>query len=199
MKKIEISLIIGLVFTIIIGSFTTFAAQCDDVRSSVLRLHILANSDSQEDQDLKLKVRDRILEEVGNVFLTPSDLNSAESIAQTALDDIVTIAEDEIRKNGFDYSVNAEIVTMYFTTRQYEDITMPAGMYDAVRVSIGEAKGKNWWCVLYPPMCIPAAQPKQTLDDVMDDSSVELVEKNPKYEVRFALVEWFENLKQMFS
>ena len=77
--------------------------------------------------------------------------------------------------------------------------TSPAGMYDAVRITIGKAEGKNWWCVLYPPMCIPAAQPKQTLEDVLEDSSVELVEKNPKYEVRFAVVEWFESIKQMFS
>lgn len=199
MKKIEISLIIGLIITIVVGSFTTFAAQCEDVRSSVLRLHILANSDSEEDQKLKLKVRDRILEDIGGVFLTPSDLSTAEKTAEDSLNEILSVAEDEIKENGYDYPVHAEIVKMYFTTRQYGDITMPAGMYDAVRITIGKAEGKNWWCVLYPPMCIPAAQPKQTLDDVMEDSSVELVEKNPQYEVRFAVVEWFETIRQMFS
>lgn len=179
--------------------FTTFAAQCDDVRSSVLRLHILANSDSEEDQALKLKVRDRILTDIGDIFLAPSDLSTAEQTAADSLDEILAVAEDEIRKNGYDYPVQAEIVKMYFTTRQYDDITMPAGYVRCSALTIGKAEGKNWWCVLYPPMCIPAAQPKQTLEDVLEDSSVELVEKNPKYEVRFAVVEWFESIKQMFS
>ena len=90
-------------------------------------------------------------------------------------------------------------VNMYFTTREYETFTLPAGMYDAVRITIGDAEGKNWWCVLYPPLCLPAAQSEETLEQALDEQETDLVTRNPQYEVRFAVVEWFENLKQMFS
>ena len=85
---------------------------------------------------------------------------------------------------------------MFFNTREYDGVTLPAGRYDAMRITIGEAKGQNWWCVLYPPMCIPAAQPTQELNDVLNESEMEIVTSEPKYEIRFACVELFERLKE---
>lgn len=199
MKKIEWSVLIALVFTILFGSVTTFAAECSQIREDVLRLHILANSDSEEDQALKLKVRDRILLEMGDVFETPETLEDAETAASKHLDEIREIAQQEVYDNGYDYPVHAELVNMYFTTREYETFTLPAGMYDAVRITIGDAEGKNWWCVLYPPLCLPAAQSEETLEQALGEEETDLVTRNPQYEVRFAVVEWFENLKQMFS
>lgn len=199
MKKIEWSVLIALVFTILFGSVTTFAAECSQIREDVLRLHILANSDSEEDQALKLKVRDRILLEMGDVFETPETLEDAKTAASKYLDEIREIAQQEVYDNGYDYPVHAELVNMYFTTREYETFTLPAGMYDAVRITIGDAEGKNWWCVLYPPLCLPAAQSEETLEQALDEEETDLVTRNPQYEVRFAVVEWFENLKQMFS
>ena len=199
MKKIEWSVLIALVFTILFGSVTTFAAECSQIREDVLRLHILANSDSEEDQALKLKVRDRILLEMGDVFETPETLEDAETAASKHLDEIREIAQQEVYDNGYDYPVHAELINMYFTTREYETFTLPAGMYDAVRITIGDAEGKNWWCVLYPPLCLPAAQSEETLEQALGEEETDLVTRNPQYEVRFAVVEWFENLKQMFS
>lgn len=199
MKKMEWSVLIALVFTILFGSITTFAAECSQIREDVLRLHILANSDSEEDQALKLKVRDRVLLEMGDVFETPETLEDAKAAASKHLDEICEIAQQEVYDNGYDYPVHAELVNMYFTTREYETFTLPAGMYDAVRITIGAAEGKNWWCVLYPPLCLPAAQPEETLEQALDEEETDLVTRNPQYEVRFAVVEWFENLKQMFS
>lgn len=199
MKKIELSILIGLIFTILVGGFTTFAADCNEIREDVLRLHILANSDSKEDQALKLKVRDRILKEMGSVFETPETLEEAKNSASDHLEEVKRIAQDEIFCNGYDYSVNAELVNMYFTTRQYDTFTLPAGMYDAVRITIGKAEGKNWWCVLYPPLCLPAAQPQEVLKEEFSEEEADLVGKNPNYEVRFAVVEWFENLKSQFG
>ena len=196
MKKIEKALLFGLILSILVGSFSAFASDCSAIRESVLRLHILANSDSDEDQALKLKVRDRILEETGDLFENASDLENAESSAANSLELVRSIAEDEVRKQGYDYPVRAELCNMFFETRQYDDITMPAGRYDAVRITIGEAKGHNWWCVLYPPMCIPAAQPKQELGDVLTEDGMEVVTSKPKYEVRFACVELFERIKE---
>ena len=196
MKKTEKALLFGLILSILVGSFSAFASDCSAIRESVLRLHILANSDSDEDQALKLKVRDRILEETGDLFENASDLENAESSAANSLELVRSIAEDEVRKQGYDYPVRAELCNMFFKTRQYDDITMPAGRYDAVRITIGEAKGHNWWCVLYPPMCIPAAQPKQELGDVLTEDGMEVVTSKPKYEVRFACVELFERIKE---
>lgn len=196
MKKTEKALLFGLILSILVGSFSAFASDCSAIRESVLRLHILANSDSDEDQALKLKVRDRILEETGDLFENASDLENAESSAANSLELVRSIAEDEVRKQGYDYPVRAELCNMFFETRQYDDITMPAGRYDAVRITIGEAKGHNWWCVLYPPMCIPAAQPKQELEDVLTEDGMEVVTSKPKYEVRFACVELFERIKE---
>lgn len=196
MKKMEKAIIIGLIFSVIVGSFSAFASECNDIRSSVLRLHILANSDSEEDQALKLKVRDRILAETGNLFHDTDNLKNAEDKVSESLALVKQIAADEIQKQGYHYDVNAELCNMFFNTREYDGVTMPAGRYDAMRITIGEAKGKNWWCVLYPPMCIPAAQPTQELDDVLSKSEMEIVTAEPKYEIRFACVELFERLKE---
>lgn len=198
MKKIEKALLFGLTASILVGSFSAFASDCDTVRSNVLRLHILANSDSEEDQALKLKVRDRLLAETGELFEAASDLDNAEAQAKASLAQLRAIAEDEVQKQGYDYPVEVELCNMFFETRQYEDVTMPAGRYDAVRITIGAAEGKNWCCVLYPPMCIPAAQPKKELTDVLNEGEMAVVTASPKYEIRFACVEIFERIKEAF-
>ena len=199
MKRIEKAIIIALMFSVIVGSFSAFASECNNIRSSVLRLHILANSDSAEDQALKLKVRDRILSETGILFQNANNLSNAEDRVSESLDFVKQIAADEIQKQGYHYEVSAELCNMFFNTREYDGVTLPAGRYDAMRVTIGEAKGQNWWCVLYPPMCIPAAQPTQELNDVLNESEMEIVTAEPKYEIRFACVELFERLKEVLA
>lgn len=199
MKRIEKAIVIALIFSVIVGSFSAFASECNNIRGSVLRLHILANSDSAEDQALKLKVRDRILAETGNLFQNADNLSNAEDKVSKSLDLVKQIAADEIQKQGYHYNVNAELCNMFFNTREYDGVTLPAGRYDAMRITIGEAKGQNWWCVLYPPMCIPAAQPTQELNDVLNESEMEIVTAEPKYEIRFACVEIFERLKEAWG
>ncbi|MDF2632457.1 MAG: stage sporulation protein [Caproiciproducens sp.] len=195
MRKLKIAVIFGLVLSILLGSVGGFSAQCNDIRGKVLRLHILANSDSKEDQALKLKVRDRVLKETGAFFVAQTKSEAQENVKEH-IDLVKSVAKDEIKKQGYDYDVDVKLVEMFFNTRQYDDITMPAGKYQAMRITIGAAKGKNWWCVLYPPMCIPSAQPKKELGDVLSDEQLNIVEENPKYEVRFAIVELFENIKE---
>ena len=199
MKKIEISLIFALVFTLFFGGIGAFSADCETIRSETLRLHILANSDREEDQALKLQVRDRILESMEQTIEVPDSLSEAKESARKNLDKIKQIASEEVKRCGFNYKVDAEIVNMYFTTRQYEHFTLPAGMYDAVRVTIGEAKGKNWWCVLYPPLCIPAAQSDLIIDHTYGEKEQAIVTSDPKYEVRFAFIEWLESVKCFFG
>jgi stage II sporulation protein R len=190
---------IGLFIAIVCNFLTGFASDCNEIRDKVLRLHILANSDTQADQQLKLSVRDRILEETGNLFYDVNSKEEAKQITQEHLEQIKAIAQDEIKREGYDYSVEAEVCRMFFETREYDEFTLPAGQYDAVRITIGEAKGHNWWCVLYPMLCIPAAQPEEDLEQVLGEDQAQIVEHADEYEVEFAIVEFFERIKNAFS
>lgn len=196
--RLMAALAIGLAFSIGVSSFSAFARDCEGIRGSVLRFHILANSDSAADQELKLAVRDRILELDSRLFEGAQTLSEAKQAAQRQLDLIQKTALDEIRSRGYDYEVSAELTNMYFSTREYEAFTLPAGYYDAVRITIGEGKGHNWWCVLYPPLCLPAAETGRELGDVLTDEELAVVEGKNEYQFRFALVELFEKIKDYF-
>ncbi len=192
MKLIEKCLLFGF-FCAVLFSMLGFTAQCESIPDKVFRLHVLANSDSAEDQALKLRVRDRILEESAGLMDGVSTREEAEAAAAQSLPRLQAAAEDEIRQAGYGYSVQAEITHMYFPTRHYESVTLPAGEYDALRISIGEAKGKNWWCVLFPALCLPVAENGAQLSDVLSSSQLDVVQGN--YEIRFKAVEWYEQLK----
>ena len=193
MKLIEKSIALALILTVLF-SFTGFAGQCEDIPDHVLRLHVLANSDSDEDQTLKLKVRDRILDETSELFAAAESKEESIALAQSHLEQIKMAAEDEIQKQGYHYEVSVKLEEMYFTTRQYDNVSLPAGMYDALRVEIGSGEGKNWWCVMFPPMCLPAAEEEQELEDVLSDSKMELVTES-SYEVKWKVVEWYEQIR----
>ncbi len=193
-SKTIIAVSIGLAMAILFTSFSGFAQECAQIRKSVLRLHIIANSDSAGDQQLKLKVRDAVLARTKGMF-DSKDLNAAKQSAQNNLVFIESIARQVIKQEGYSYNVKAQVVNMFFDTRQYGDITMPAGKYDALRITIGEAKGKNWWCVMYPPICLPSAEPKRELSDVLTESQTDIVENKPKYEIKFKIVEVIESIK----
>lgn len=192
--KVQITLVIILVLSFLL-SFTSFANECSEIREEVLRLHILANSDSEEDQALKLKVRDQVLKEGSDIFDNAKDVVSAQSKIDNEKERLRQIALKVVRENGYNYDVTVKISNEYFNTRTYDDVTLPAGKYNAVRVLIGSGEGKNWWCVMFPPMCLPAAESEATIDQVLSKDGAKVVKSNPKYEVRFKLVEMFENLK----
>ena len=153
MKLLIKSLCIAFVLTVIY-SVIPFQAECEQISEEVFRLHILANSDSAEDQALKLKVRDALLEYTDMLFDKAADSDEAENIARENLKTLQTVAQNVVYENGYDYKVNAQVVKMYFNTRYYDNYTMPAGIYDALRITVGDGKGHNWWCVMYPSICI---------------------------------------------
>ena len=193
MKRWELAILIGLILAIFTGSMSGFAAQCETVREDTIRLHILANSDSDADQALKLKVRDAVLREGADLFGTAPDKRGAVELARSNTGRIAEIAERTLRENGCRDSVEVQVVNMYFATRQYGDVVMPAGHYDAVRILIGEGKGHNWWCVMFPPMCLPAAESRGTREAALAEG--ELIPAEPEYKVKFAVVEAYEALK----
>lgn len=193
--KIEKAIITAFILTAVI-SFTGFAKTCDEISDSVLRLHIIANSDSDFDQSLKLQVRDALLEKGNEIFDGSVTRDEAKAKIEPNIAELEAEAERVVRENGFDYPVKITVSEEYFGTREYEDVTLPAGKYMAVRAVIGEGKGRNWWCVMFPPLCLPAAQNggESDISCVLDEGQLRLVESNPRYEPRFKLVEIYQKI-----
>ncbi len=190
-KTIEKALLLGCILTVAI-TFSGFAGTCETLPNEVLRLHVLANSDSEEDQALKLAVRDRILQEGSAVMDGVSNKEDAIRAAQEAIPALEKAAQEEIREKGYSYPVSIAIEKVYFPTRQYGDTTLPAGKYDALRVVIGSGEGHNWWCVLFPALCLPAAEDTPELSEVLTPGELDTVQGGEKYEVRFKLWEMYE-------
>lgn len=196
-KKWEAALIAGLICTIILST-ASFSSDCKNIREDVFRVHILANSDSTEDQELKLKVRDKLQSYCLDMFKECESSYEAQALAQNNLDIIQTQVQNTVYENGYDYGVSIEVGNEYFSTRDYENFTLPAGQYKALVVKLGKAEGKNWWCCLYPTVCINAASENNSPDDVLNSSELEIVENKEKYEVRLWIVELFESIKEKF-
>ena len=200
-KKHELIFAAGLILAILISNTVGIirdGRRLDRLRGSVLRLHILAESDSDRDQQLKLYVRDALLE--SGILDGADSLAEAESIAAERLPDIERIAETVLRANGCDLPVEAELADTEFEVRTYGDITMPAGTYRALRVKIGSAQGHNWWCVMYPSLCVPAAcevtDDKQEELEKFDDEELDILYEPEKYEVRFAIWDKIKELRK---
>ncbi|HJI47192.1 MAG TPA: stage II sporulation protein R [Oscillospiraceae bacterium] len=196
--KIRISIAIGIV-TAVIFSICSFAKTSEEIRSDVLRLHVIANSDSSVDQNLKLRLRDYILEEGEDIFDGSVNVENAVKKIEPKLAELEKSAETFVKNAGFDYDVKITLSNEYFTTRTYESVTLPAGKYLALRVVIGSGEGHNWWCVMFPPMCVPAADKKDEIENVFTDKEIKLVESKPKYEPRFKVVEIYEQIRETIS
>ena len=198
MKIINIAAAMGIIIAISF-SLMGFGQDVEEIRENVLRLHILANSDSDEDQQLKLKVRDRLLEVGGEIFENTGSKEEMISLAENNVERLTAAAKEVINENGYDYDVRIEIGETKFDERVYNEVTMPAGIYTALNVYIGEAAGHNWWCVMFPPMCLPAAEESEELDDVLSDEQLDIVENNEKYEIRLKALEIFDSIKEKVS
>lgn len=203
-KKVNLfikSICIAFVLTVLY-SVIPFQAECKEISNEVLRFHILANSDSNSDQLLKLKVRDKVLEYSENIFDKATSKLEAESLVKEKLNDITKVAQNEVFANGYNYSVKTELVNMYFNTRYYDNFTMPAGKYDAIRITIGNGKGHNWWCVMYPSLCLSASMDsKEKAEKTFTDNQCEIIEnsENENIEYKFKIVEVFQNLCSKIS
>ena len=167
-------------------------AVSSDISNSVFRLHVLANSDSTEDQNLKYKVRDRLLEYMNNLCTNVNSKEEAIQIVQEHQERFKNIALQVIREQGYDYSVNINIGNFDFPTKTYGDISLPAGMYDALRIEIGNASGQNWWCVMFPSLCfidissgVVEEDSKALLKKDLSEESYTIVSDNSNGVVKF--------------
>ena len=159
MKKFDNDKVRHAIWAVFIGvvitcAFSAYADRTEEaLAENIIRLHVIANSDSDEDQNLKLAVRDAIVEEVGYLFADNRDKYTAKGEIEANIDRIENISREVISDSGFDYGVSVELGSAEFPTKAYGDVTFPAGSYDALKVVIGDGRGKNWWCVLFPPLC----------------------------------------------
>ena len=192
--RIEISLLVALIICGVLN-INAFSQQCESIREKMLRMHVIANSDSEEDQQLKLKVRDAVLLAGEKVFDGSITATEAKEKITPYIDYLEKIALETIKNEGFDYNVKITLEKEYFNTRTYENsVTLPAGYYTAVKVIIGEGKGQNWWCVMFPPMCLPTAVAECEISDVLTDDETEIVTETDKYKFRFKIVEILEEI-----
>lgn len=193
---IEIALMCVLALTLISGAAAlhTQASLAD----KVVRLHVLANSDSVADQALKLKVRDVVLAQATEALRGAKDQEEAQRRLTVLLPELEAAAEAVVTENGYGYSVQAELAETAFPTKEYDGFALPAGEYLALRVRIGEAAGRNWWCVVFPPLCTTAASdvPAAALGAGLTEDEVALItEADGGYVLKFKTVELWQTLK----
>ena len=177
---------------------TALWAEATQVRlaSQVIRLHVLANSDSEEDQALKLEVRDRVLETTSALLTGETEPQAAAVLLNQHLDDIAQAAAQEISAQGHDDRVEVRLEQTWFPTRQYQGISLPAGNYLALRVLIGAAEGHNWWCVVFPNLCLPAVSERALEASTLTPGQISLLqEEETSYVFRFKTLELWQSLK----
>lgn len=205
LKRFIIVLFLLILF-IFVSAISYVSAVSNNISNSVFRLHVIANSDSKEDQNLKYIVRDELIEYMNNIAKDCSSKEEVISIAKNNISNFENIARKTIEENGYNYNVTVEIGNFDFPTKSYGDITLPAGSYDSLRVKIGKAEGQNWWCVMFPPLCfvdvtsgVVPDESKQEMKDSMPEEEYSLISKTDNSEInfKFKLIEFFENIKLM--
>lgn len=188
-RILDIIMAAGAALAVLLGSFGAFARECDEIPQEVLRLHIPANSDSEYDQQVKLEVRDLVLEKYGAALSACQSREEAEADVRELLPEIEKTCREYLSQQGLDYGARAELTEMYFTTRQYGAVTLPAGDYHALRITLGSGGGHNWWCVMFPALCLPMASEKLPEDELPEDFV-----NGGRPEMRFAVYEFFKGL-----
>ena len=190
-----------LIIYVCISAVSYTHAVTTDIADSVFRLHVIANSDSDEDQNLKYIVRDKVIEYMSSISQNASSKEEVIKIAKANLNKIQAIASQTIRENGYTYSVNVEVGNFSFPSKRYGDITLPPGYYDALRIKIGEAEGQNWWCVMFPPLCfvdvtsgVVPDESKEIMKENLSKEEFDLISKNSnEVKVKFKIVEVLQN------
>lgn len=173
------------------------------IAPEILRFHVLANSDSQKDQALKLKVRNLLLNSIYDDLGENASLEETKSYVISHREELEEKAESYMKELGYDYPAHMELTNCYFPTKAYGDLIFPCGSYDAVRVKIGKGKGHNWWCVLYPPLCfvdasyavVPETSKEILLHSLNQKDYEKLLAKEPKVRIRFKLAELISESK----
>lgn len=204
MNKIIAAFALALGITVLVTSYSDSVQGA--LQSNLVRLHIIAESDSEEDQAVKLKVRDSILERVGEKLSADTNGECKKEIINN-LDEIEKIANDVLQENGFSYTAHAQYGKFAFPRKTYKSITLPAGEYYGVRVVLGSGNGQNWWCVMYPPMCLAedgemvlSKENEKILRENLDEDAYDIItKKNDEVVVKLKVVEIVQEIKQKIN
>lgn len=197
--KIFISSVAMLLALWIAFSLVLFESECGNIRNGVIRLHILADSDSETDQNIKLAVRDALLQLDTPLLGGSAAPADAEEYFKKSRDDMKRCADEVLKANGASYGAEVVLCREYYPVREYGSLSFPAGEYTSVKVVLGSGSGHNWWCVMFPPLCVPAADGgvdgrEELLDEYFDTRTKRIISSEGKYKVKFKLVEWYERL-----
>ena len=201
-KKVKLFITISLLLFIyiFISAFSYASNVSNDLQNSVFRLHVIANSDSKEDQNLKYIVRDKIIEYMKTICQNCTSKEETIKVVSEHLDDFTQIANQTIQDNGFSYNATVSLGNFEFPTKTYGDISFPSGYYDALKIKLGNSDGQNWWCVLYPSLCfvdvtsgIVPEESKEELQSTLNDEEYKLISDNndTSINVKFKLIEFF--------
>ena len=196
LKRWETALLMGLAAAVLAGAW--LRAEQSALADQVIRLHVIANSDSREDQALKLAVRDRVLEAAEGLYPPDADLEQARAALEENLEALAAAGQAEAEARGYGYPVTARLERCWFPTKEYGDFALPAGTYEALRVVIGDGAGENWWCVAFPPLCLGAAG--ETVDQAAQagrftDGQVKLMGQEEGYVLKFKCLELLGQLQ----
>jgi len=196
LKTFNLALFFAMACAVLI-TLAGFDASCEDLRQNVLRLHIIANSNSVADQELKLKVRDKLLEQSGELFCDSESIDDAITVTNASLPQIEQCVSAVLKSEGANYAASAKVDETYFETREYDTFTLPAGNYNSLVITLGEGEGKNWWCVIFPEVCLPLGDSDLSKSTTKD--AAEIAQNPVKYKARFKVVEIYEDIKQYFK
>ena len=201
LRRWELALLLGFAGMLLLG--ISLEREQTDLSDSVLRLHVLANSDSAADQALKMKVRDRILAEAEAILPGETSAEEAAKDLEANLYRLAAAGAEVVAAEGYDYPVSASLEESWFPTKEYEDFSLPAGTYHALRIVIGEGEGQNWWCVVFPPLCLGSVTEtvKETaLEGGLNERQVALLTgESEGYVVKFKALELWDALKGLFA
>ena len=202
LRRWELALLLGVAFAALTGVWLDRSQAA--LAHQVIRLHVLANSDSQADQALKLKVRDRVLETASDYFVPGATLEETRAVLTEHLADLAAAGADQVAQEGYQYPVTVSLEDNYwFPTKQYTDFALPAGEYTALRVVIGEGSGQNWWCVVFPPLCLGSVSEtaaQTALSDGFTQDQVSLITgEDEGYVVKFKAIELWEEFQHWLS
>ena len=198
LRRWELALLVGVALAALLGARLDGAQAA--LADQVLRLHVLANSDSAEDQALKLQVRDRVLEEAARYLEQAADRDEAEELLRAHLYELAAAGAEAVGEAGYDYPVTASLAEdCWFPTKTYTDFALPAGQYTALRVEIGAGAGQNWWCVVFPPLCLGSVS--ETVEEtaaeagLTEDQMSLITGEDEGYVVKFKAIELLEEFK----
>ncbi len=190
MRKRRLFVVLFGVFMILFSVFQPFISTSEDISQKIFRLHIIANSDSTYDQDIKLKLKNYFLTETGELFTKPT-LEENIEIAKENRGYLENLCNSFLKEQRCTYLASVAVCEEFFTTRLYDDFTLPSGVYNSIKITLGRGEGHNWWCIVFPSVCMSACS--RSMDDYLTDEEMELV--NNQYTPKFKIAEIYEKIK----